>query len=95
VTHLPPPHLRLQVWATQPYCDGNTYVALLNMGEAVGSFELDFSILPSLTSATKATARDLWLHADLGTFVGACRRTAAFLCAPSCILRGAVGCVCV
>ncbi len=60
----------LQIWATQPYCDGNTYAALLNMGEASGSFALDFSTLPSRSTSTKAVVRDLWEHQDLGTFIG-------------------------
>jgi len=59
-----------QIWATQPYCDGNTYAALLNMGEASGSFALDFSTLPSRSTSTKAVVRDLWEHQDLGTFIG-------------------------
>ena len=64
------PGVRHQIWATQPYCDGNTYAALLNMGDSNGTFALDFSLLPSRSSATKAVVRDLWAHQDLGTFIG-------------------------
>ena len=61
-----------QVWATRPFCDTFSYIALVNAGDSDGaSFALDFASLPGRSAATSGVVRDMWAHADLGHFAGA------------------------
>jgi alpha-galactosidase len=55
----------LQVWA-KPLADGSRAVALLNRSEAPARIRANFR--RAMVTTDSATVRDLWSHADLGTF---------------------------
>lgn len=59
-----------QVWATAPFCDGYSYIALLNGGDSAATFALDFDVLPGRAADTSAAVRDLWGHRELGVYTG-------------------------
>ena len=56
----------LAVWARH-LSDGSVAVALYNENDATASLSVSFAAL-GWPSGTTATARDLWAHADLGSF---------------------------
>ena len=59
-----------QVWHRAPGADGVHYVILYNPN-AVGSGNVSFSFTwadAGLTQGTQARVRDMWRHADIGTF---------------------------
>ena len=60
--------LTCQVWA-RPLSDGSQAVVLYNRGNYTHSIMVQFSKL-GWPASTTATVRDLWLHADVGTFAG-------------------------
>jgi hypothetical protein len=60
----------LTVWARW-LSDGSAAVAFYNENDAPASISVNFAALGGGWSAsTRAAARDLWAHADLGTFTG-------------------------
>ena len=60
--------LTCQVWA-RPLSDGSQAVVLYNRGNYTHSITVQFSKL-GWPASTTATVRDLWQHADVGTFTG-------------------------
>ena len=58
----------LTVWARR-LSDGSAAVALYNEGDAPADISVEFTSLGWAAGAT-AAARDLWAHADLGSFAG-------------------------
>lgn len=58
----------LTVWARE-LSDGSVCVALYNENDAAANIAVSFSELGWPASAS-ASARDIWAHADLGTFTG-------------------------
>lgn len=65
---LPGHEVDLQVWARQ-LSDGTVAVAFYNQEDAPATISVSFAAL-GWSSSTSATARDLWAHADLGSFTG-------------------------
>ena len=61
----------LTVWA-RALSDGSVAVAFYNAAPAPASISVAFADLPAVgwSAATAASARDLWAHADLGSFTG-------------------------
>jgi len=62
------PSANLQVWAKKLSGANSVAVALLNRGSAAASITADWSAIG--IAAGSATVRDLWSHADLGSFDG-------------------------
>jgi len=56
----------LEVWA-KPLADGSVAVGLFNRGESNNAVTVDFR---NLGLRRSATVRNLWTHADLGSFAG-------------------------
>jgi alpha-galactosidase len=63
------PSSNLQVWVKQLSGTNTVAVALLNRGSSPASITAEWSALG--IAAGPASVRDLWAHADLGTFDGA------------------------
>jgi alpha-galactosidase len=59
----------LEVWA-KPLADGSVAVGLFNRGESTNPVTVDFR---NLGLRRSATVRNLWTHADLGSFAGSYR----------------------
>ncbi len=70
----------LTVWARH-LSDGSVAVALYNQEDAPASLSVDFGNL-GWAPGTAAKARDLWAHADLGTFSGRYPTTGGALVRP-------------
>jgi alpha-galactosidase len=58
----------LEVWAG-PLSGGNVAVVLLNRNEQMAEISFTFDQV-GLTSQTTCLVRDLWQHANLGSFAG-------------------------
>lgn len=67
----PPPPPRVQVFA-KPLASGSCAVVILNRGPATIDAELKWEMLKlnRHVAWTAAKVRDIWTHADLGSFVG-------------------------
>jgi alpha-galactosidase len=68
------PQTNLQIWSRTLSASGARAVALLNRSAASASITVPWTSLG--LSASGAAVRDLWAHADLGTFTGSYTATA-------------------
>ena len=64
-----PTYEYVEVWAG-PLLGGKFSVVLFNRASTEQSITVDFADDLDLAETTKATVRDLWAHADMGTFIG-------------------------
>lgn len=73
----------LTVWA-RVLSDGSVAVAFYNQEDSPANINVQFTNLPVVgwSSSTTVSVRDLWAHADLGSFTGAYPQTGSVTVAP-------------